>query len=109
MKANHVYFPPTTPQQRKLLFETWEQNHNVMAACKKAHVGRATFYYWKARFAKNGYAGLESYEQVGAPVGTGRIAAEIQSKWWRCIAQTLLGANGAWQMKWPRRITGCLW
>ena len=80
MKANHVYFPPTTPQQRKLLFETWEQTNNVTAACKKAHVGRATFYYWKARFAENGYAGLETCEPVGVPTGTGRLAAEIQAK-----------------------------
>jgi len=25
MNANHVYFPPTTPQQRKMLFKNWEQ------------------------------------------------------------------------------------
>jgi transposase len=80
MKVNHVYFPPTTPQQRKLLFETWEQTSNVTAACKRAHVGRATFYYWKSRFAENGYAGLETYEQVGVPSGTGRMAVEVQAK-----------------------------
>jgi transposase len=80
MRANHVYFPPTTPQQRKLLFETWEQTSNVTAACKRGHVGRATFYYWKSRFTENGYAGLETYEQVGAPSGTGRIAVEVQAK-----------------------------
>jgi transposase len=80
MKANHVYFPPTTPQQRKLLFETWEQTSNVTAACRKAHVGRATFYYWKSRFVENGYAGLETYEKAGVPKGTGRVAAEVQAK-----------------------------
>jgi transposase len=80
MKAKHVYFPPTTPQQRKLLFETWEQSSNVSAACRKAHVGRATFYYWKSRFVENGYAGLETYEKAGVPKGTGRVAAEVQSK-----------------------------
>lgn len=80
MKVNHVYFPPTTPQQRKLLFETWEKTSNVTAACKRAHVGRATFYYWKSRFTENGYAGLETHHQVGVPSGTGRIAAEIQAK-----------------------------
>ena len=79
-KANHVYFPSTTPQQRKLLFETWEQTSNVTAACKIAHVGRATFYYWKPRFTENGYAGLEAYEKIGVPVGTGRIAVAIQTE-----------------------------
>lgn len=80
MKANHSHFPATTPQQRKLLFETWEQTRNVTLACRTAHVGRTTFYYWKPRFAEKGYAGLETYEQVGVPLGTGRIAAEIQAK-----------------------------
>jgi len=80
MKAKRVYFPPTTPQQRKLLFEIWEQSKNATAACQKAHVGRATFYYWKPRFEKEGYAGLERYEKLGVPKGTGRVAAEIESK-----------------------------
>ena len=80
MSTKRVYFPPTTPQQRKLLFESWEETGNVSKACRKAHVGRATFYYWKPRFVKNGYAGLEHYEKLGVPPGTGRVAAEIQSK-----------------------------
>ena len=80
MTSKRIYFPPTTPQQRKLLFETWEQTKNVTAACRKAHVGRSTFYYWKPRFIEHGYAGLESYEKVGVPVGTGRVAAEIKRK-----------------------------
>jgi hypothetical protein len=49
--------PKTTAQQRKLLFETWEATGNVTAACRKAHVGRGTFYYWKPRFDEYGYAG----------------------------------------------------
>ena len=80
MKTKRVYFPPTTPQQRKLLFEIWEQSKSVTGACQKAHVGRATFYYWKARFEKDGYAGLERYETLGAPKGAGRVAAEVESK-----------------------------
>ena len=80
MKAKRVYFPPTTPPQRKLLFETWAQTSNVTVACRKAHVGRSTFYYWKARFVQNGYAGLETYEKLGVPSGTGRVAAEIQTQ-----------------------------
>ena len=80
MKTKRVYFPPTTPQQRKLLFETWEQSGNVTTACQKAHVGRATFYYWKPRFDKEGYAGLEIYEKLGVPKGTGRVAVEVENK-----------------------------
>ena len=80
MKAKHVYYPATTPQQRKHLFEMWEQSANVTWACQKAHVGRATFYYWKARFDQEGYAGLEAYAQKGVPKGTGRVAAEVEAK-----------------------------
>jgi transposase len=80
MKHKRIYFPPTTPQQRKLLFEIWEQTDNVTTACQKAHVGRTTFYYWKARFDKAGYAGLETYEKLGVPKGTGSVAIEIETK-----------------------------
>lgn len=80
MRSKRTYFPPTTPQQRKLLFEIWEQTDNVTAASHKAHVGRTTFYYWKARFDKAGYAGLETFEKIGAPKGTGSIGAEVEAK-----------------------------
>lgn len=62
MSQKRSYFRFTTPQQRKLLFEIWEASGNVTQACAKAHVGRATFYYWKPRFEANGYAGLEEFE-----------------------------------------------
>ena len=91
MKAKRTYFPPTTPQQRKLLFETWEQSNNVTEACRKAHVGRGTFYYWKARFTEKGYAGLETYEKAGVSPGTGRIADEIEAK-----VLELHGAHANW-------------
>jgi len=80
MKHKRIYFPPTTPQQRKLLFEIWEQTNNVTTACQKAHVGRTTFYYWKARFDKAGYAGLATYAKLGVPKGTGSVAAEVETK-----------------------------
>ena len=54
-----TYFPLTTPSQRRLLFETWQATGNVAQACRVAHVGRRTFYYWKPRFLAEGYAGLE--------------------------------------------------
>jgi len=80
MSPRGTYFPLTTPQQRKLLFEIWEATGNVPEACQKAHVGRATFYYWKPRFEAEGYAGLESYEKRGAPKGCGQTEPKIEEK-----------------------------
>lgn len=79
MTANRTCYPPTTPQQRKKLFESWEQSKNITAACRKADVGRGTFYKWKPRFLKGGAGGLESYAKLGTPVGTGRVVAEIST------------------------------
>jgi transposase len=62
MSQKHSYFRFTTPQQRKLLFETWEATDSVTKACQVAHVGRATFYYWKPRFDQYGYPGLEEFQ-----------------------------------------------
>ena len=61
MTTKRTYYRETTPQQRKLLFETWEETGNVTQASRKAHVGRSTFYYWKPRFEEQGYAGLEAF------------------------------------------------
>ena len=79
MTKKRVHFPFTTAQQRKLLFETWEAKGNVTQACRKAHVGRGTFYYWKARFDEKGYAGLEEFESR-APKKTNRIGEEVEQK-----------------------------
>jgi transposase len=62
MNQKHTYYGYTTPQQRKLLFETWETTGSVTQACVQAKVSRGTFYYWKARFDQHGYAGLEEFE-----------------------------------------------
>jgi hypothetical protein len=56
-----TYFPLTTPSQRRLLFETWQATGDVEQACRAAHVGRRTFYYWKPRFLAEGYPGLERF------------------------------------------------
>jgi transposase len=80
MSPKRTYFPPTTPQQRKLLFEIWEASGKVTEACRQAHVGRGTFYYWKPRFEAEGYAGLEKYEKRGAPKGSGQTELEIEEK-----------------------------
>jgi transposase len=62
MKPKRTYFGFSTPQQRKLLFETWESTGSVTKACEKARVSRGLFYYWKTRFEQHGYAGLEEFE-----------------------------------------------
>ncbi len=56
-----VHFRSTTPAQRRLLFETWQETGDVETACATAHVGRRTFYYWKGRFKAGGYEVLEQY------------------------------------------------
>ena len=62
MSPKRTYFGFSTPQQRKLLFETWEATGRVTNACQKARLSRGLFYYWKARFDQFGYAGLEEFE-----------------------------------------------
>jgi len=59
--TKRIHFPLTTAQQRRLLFETWEASGNVTLACRTAHVGRRTFYYWKPRFEQGSYAALEHF------------------------------------------------
>lgn len=78
MSTNRTYFPPTTPQQRKLLFETWEATGSIVAACRKAHVGRGTFYYWKPRLEADGYTGLEAYQPKGPETGSVGASAEVK-------------------------------
>ncbi len=62
MSPKRTYFGFSTPQQRKLLFETWEATGSVPEACQKAHVSIGLFYYWKPRFEQYGYVGLEEFE-----------------------------------------------
>jgi transposase len=62
MDRKRLKFRYTTPDQRRLLFEIWEATGNIDEACRKAHVGRRTFYNWKPRFISKGYAGLEEFE-----------------------------------------------
>jgi transposase len=66
MAPKHIHFPLTTAQQRKLLFETWQATGNVTAACRTAHVGRGTFYYWKPRFDTQGFPGLAEFASRAA-------------------------------------------
>lgn len=59
MNRKRIYFPPTTAQQRRLLFEVWEETGDREEACRRAHVCQSTFYNWKPRFEAGGYAALE--------------------------------------------------
>jgi transposase len=79
MSKPHIHFPRTTADQRKLLFETWEASHNVIAACQRAHVARGTFYYWQPRFELGGYPALEQ-SQSHAPKEPARTAQDIEHR-----------------------------
>lgn len=72
MSPKRTYFGFSTPQQRKLLFETWEAIGSIRQACQKARLSRGLFYYWKPRFEQYGYAGLEEFES--------RVAHKLNSK-----------------------------
>jgi len=80
MSEKRTHYPDTTPQQRKLLFETWQSGSSVVEACRKAHVGRGTFYRWKPRFEAEGYAGLEEYQKKGPEKGYGGKSEEIKGQ-----------------------------
>lgn len=77
MTAKRIHYPRTTGQQRRRLFELWEETGNISEACRKAHVGRGTFYYWKPRFDKEGYEGLAEFESH-APDNPARIEPEVE-------------------------------
>ena len=62
MNKKRTYFPPTTAQQRRLLFEVWEETGSIAEACRQAHVCERTFYKWKPRFEAGGYAALEQFQ-----------------------------------------------
>jgi len=70
--TKRIHFPLTTASQRRLLFETWQASGNVTLACRTAHVGRRTFYYWKPRFDAGGYAALSQFASAARkqPHGT---------------------------------------
>src|SRR6266567_2118765 len=52
------FFRPTTADQRRVLFEVYEQTESPRKACAAAHVGFATFYHWRPRFLAGGYGAL---------------------------------------------------
>lgn len=64
--AQRVYFRRTTAAQRRLLFATWEATGDVEVACRIAHMGVRTFYYWKPRFEAGGYSALDTFASHAA-------------------------------------------
>lgn len=113
-KPKRTYFRPTTPQQRRLLFETYEQTHDIDEACRVAHMARRTFFYWQPRYRTGGYAALAqelsraphktripptpegtvqeviAYRQAHPGQGYRRIAAELKKahNWQAVISPT---------------------
>jgi transposase len=79
MNKKRTYFPRTTAQQRRLLFEVWEETGNRDEACRRAHVSVGTFYVWKPRFEAGGYEALETV-QSRAPKVHYQTPAEIEAK-----------------------------
>ncbi len=75
----HIHFPLTTSQQRRLLFQTWEATGDVDLACRTAHVGRRTFSAWKPRFLAAGYAALAHFASR-APKTTRRTPAAVEQQ-----------------------------
>lgn len=79
MDKKRTYFPPTTVQQRRLLFKVWEETGDRKEACRRAHVSEGTFYKWKPRFELGGYAALEE-PNSHAPHTPKRVASEVEEK-----------------------------
>jgi transposase len=79
MDKKRTYFPRTTAQQRRLLFEVWEATGSVAEACRQARVCESTFFKWKPRFEADGYAALEEF-QSRAPKNPRRTPKAVEDK-----------------------------
>ena len=79
MDKKRTYFPRTTAQQRRLLFEVWEATGSVAEAWRQAHVCERTFYKWRPRFEAGGYAALEEF-QSRAPKTVHWKPKEVEEK-----------------------------
>ena len=78
-RNRRTYSPPTTAEQRHILFETWQETGNIRQACRKAGVSRTTFYYWQERFLAHGFPAL-TRPRSNAPHNPKRIARNIAEK-----------------------------
>jgi transposase len=105
--TKRAYFRPTTADQRKVLFDVYEQTDSPRKACAAAHVGIATFYHWRPRFLVGGYAALEEPRshaphtfphQLASSLVSEVVAAKEEHGDWgrRRIADELRKSHG-WQ------------
>lgn len=79
-KSKRPYYRPTTADQRKLLFQVYEQTGIARQACRAAHVGFATFYYWLPRFEQGGYAALEEVKSHAPHTFPNELPASIREE-----------------------------
>jgi len=72
-----IHFRYTTADQRKMLFKlVKEDGLTVKAACRKCHVGEATYFYWLPRFLSAGNSGVEQFKST-APKNPGNKKSEF--------------------------------
>ena len=74
-----ISYPRTTPSQRQLLFQVWEETGDKKRALSESRVSERTFYYWKPRFEAGGYEALEKFASR-APKNPNRIDEAIQQQ-----------------------------
>ena len=79
MDKQRVHYPRTTPSQRKVLFQTWEETGDIATACREARVSEGVFYYWRPRFEVGGYEALEQFASH-APKEPNRTPVEIEQE-----------------------------
>ena len=74
-----ISYPRTTPSQRKLLFQLWQETGDLQRALRESRVSERTFYYWKPRFEAGGYEALLTFASH-APKHPNRIDEGIQQQ-----------------------------
>ena len=79
MDKQRIHYPRTTPSQRKLLFEIWEETGDVAQACTQARVSEGSLYYWRPRFEAGGYEALAEFASH-APQEPNRAPVEIEQE-----------------------------
>jgi len=79
MDKKRTHFPITTAQQRRLLFEVWEETSSRQEACRRAHVSQSTFYNWRPRFEAGGYEALKETKSH-APLQPRQTPPEVEAK-----------------------------
>ena len=99
MTPRNVYYPPTSPQQRKLLFETWEETGNVTRPAEKRMWGGRLFTTGSPVLTKMDMLDWKLVNRTGVPKETGCIAAEVENKVLELHDQHVDWVNIVWWMK----------